>query len=100
MNLKDPNCNMRCFPQFVDVIFNKCKQFEASLGHPEIRSGNHYGCFSKGRKHIPFHSLVYHHLNDFNGELSFARKHNLMEDKPLQADVFNKAQWTIVFYYM
>jgi hypothetical protein len=103
MNLKDPNCNMKCFPWSIDVIYNKRKCVKTSLGHPHIRSGSYYGCFNKGRKHIPFHGLVYHHWNDFNGELLFGRKHNLialMEDKPPQPNVSNKAQWMIVFCYM
>ncbi len=89
---------MTCFPLFVDVIYNKRKCVEAFSGHPQIKSGNHHGCFNKGRKHIPFHGLTYHHWNNFGGELPFTRKHNLialMEDKPLQLNVFNRVQWMI-----
>jgi hypothetical protein len=31
-----------------------------------MKSGSHHGCFSKGKKHIPFHGLAYHHWNDFD----------------------------------
>jgi hypothetical protein len=94
---------MTCFPLFVDVIYNKRKCAKASLGHPQIKSGSHHGYFYKGRKHIPFHGLAYHHWNDFGGELLSTKKHNpiaLMEDKPFQLDVFNKAQWVIALFYV
>jgi hypothetical protein len=73
------------------------------LGTSINQSGSHHGCFSKGRKHIPFHGLDYHHWNDFGGELSSTKNHNpiaLMEDKPFQLDVFNKVQWAIAIYYV
>jgi hypothetical protein len=73
------------------------------LKHPQIKSGSHHGYFSKNKKHIAFHGLTYHHWNDFGGELSSIKKHNpiaLMEDKPPQLDVFNKAQWMIALCYV
>ncbi len=73
------------------TIANRVK---ASLKHPQIESGSHHGYLNKGKKHIPFHGLAYHHWNDFGGEILSPRKHNLialMEDKPPQLDVFNKA---------
>jgi len=74
MNFKDPNYNMTCFPPLVGVIYNKHKCVKAFSRHPQIKSGSHCGCFSKGKKHIPFHDLAYHHWNDFGGELPFAKK--------------------------
>jgi hypothetical protein len=109
MNLKDPNYNMTCFPLFVDVIYNNHKCAKASLGHPQIKSGNHHGCFSKGKKHmkhmkhIPFHGLAYHHLNEFGGEVPSIKKHNpiaCLEDKLFQSDVFKKTQWIIALHYV
>jgi len=85
MNLEKFNCDMACFSLFVDVVYNKHKHVKASLGHPQIKSGSNYGCFSKGSKQILFHGLANHHwITSFN-ELSFVRKHNsttLMKDKP------------------
>jgi hypothetical protein len=102
MNFKDPNCNMTCFPLFVDVIYNKWKHVKASLKHPQIKSGSCHGCFNKGKRHIPFHGLAYHHWSDLGGELLSTRKHNpiaLIEDKPPQLNVFNRIQWMVALCY-
>jgi ATP/ADP translocase len=84
-------------------IIGWCNLQQAQMCQSLLKSGSHYSCFDKGKKHIHVHDLDYHHENDCRGELSFAKKHNLitlMENKPPQPNVFNKVQWMITFYYV
>jgi hypothetical protein len=85
-------CDMTCFPFFVDGIYDRCKSIKTSLKHPQVKSGSSCGHFNKSKKHISFHSFINHVRDNLIGELLFLNKHDTitqMKDKPFQPDVFS-----------
>jgi hypothetical protein len=77
MNLKNLNCDMTCFPFFVDVIYNKCKNVKVFLGHQPIKK-----------------------WDTFTNELLPTKKHNLtilMKDKAFQLKNFNELNGYLPF---